>query len=105
MLTIEADRQRARHARTGRGFGSLPLLVRIGLVALVLGGIADVVAHFGVGVGAPNAGHSAGHTADEIAAHLQVFVGMVLILLGVVADGVRQTRLGPRASNSRKGVS
>ena len=105
MLTIEANRQRARSARRSRGVGSLPLIARIGLIVLVLGGIADVVAHFGVAVGTPDAGHSAGHTADEIAAHLQVFVGMVLILLGVVVDGIRQTRLGPRASSSRKGVS
>ena len=107
MLTIEADRRGGqRDAGELRGLGALPLLVRIGLVVLVLGGVADVAAHLAAaGQAGHAAGHSAGHTPDELAAHLQLFVGMVLILLGVVVDGVRQARLDPRASSSRKGVS
>lgn len=97
MLTIETIPQ---GVKTVGGFGAIPLLVRIGLVVLVFGGFADVTAH--VAAFAPAAGtggaaeHTGGHTPDEVAAHVVVFVGMVVILLGVVVDGVRQTRLARR---------
>jgi hypothetical protein len=80
MLTL--DRVRAE-------FLSLPLLTRIGLLILVLGGFADVVAHLAA-AGHPEHVHE--HTASELSAHLIVFVGMVAILLGIVLDGARLTR-------------
>lgn len=76
---------------------SLPLLVRGGLVILVLGGLADVVAHLEV---AGHADHLHEHTASELSAHLIGFVGMVAILLGVVLDGVRRTYRGRRGGGS-----
>ncbi|MCI0345982.1 MAG: hypothetical protein L0221_11155 [Chloroflexi bacterium] len=105
MLTIETIR------RSARGFGgtvavplAVPLVVRIGLVVLLLGGLADLVAHFGVAVGEAEpgqpAGHAGGHSPDEVAAHVVVFVGMVLILLGVVIDGVKRARPGRRAGRA-----
>jgi hypothetical protein len=65
-----------------------PLVVRIGVVALVLSGVADVVTH----LAAPAATGIDEHTAAELAAHLAGFVSMVVILLGVVVDGVRRSR-------------
>ena len=67
---------------------SLPLLTRVGLVILVIGGLADVVAHLEV-VG--HTEHLHEHTTSELSAHLIGFVGMVVILLGVLLDGVRRT--------------
>lgn len=82
MLVIERLRSEVR---------SFPLLTRIGVAILVLGGLADVVAHLEA---AGHADHLHDHTASELAAHLIVFVGMVVILLGVVLDGVRRTHRG-----------
>lgn len=79
MLTLERARMELI---------SLPLLARVGLVILVLGGLADVVAHLEA---ASHADHLHEHSASELSAHLIGFVGMVVILLGVVLDGVRRT--------------
>jgi hypothetical protein len=79
MLTLERARSQ---------FLSLPLLVHAGLVILALGGLADVVAHVAV-LGATTELHE--HTAPEFAAHLTAFVGMVVILLGVVVDGAQRS--------------
>lgn len=67
---------------------ALPLLVKIGLIAMALAGLADVVAH----LEAPGDGHLHVHAASEAAAHLAGFVSMVVIFVGVVVDGVRQGR-------------
>jgi hypothetical protein len=72
-------------------FLSLPFLTRIGLLILVLGGLADVVAHLAA---AGHAEHVHEHTASELSAHLIGFVGMVAILLGIVLDGACRTRPG-----------
>jgi hypothetical protein len=72
-------------------FLSLPFLTRIGLLILVLGGLADVVAHLAA---AGHAEHVHEHTASELSAHLIGFVGMVAILLGIVLDGACRTRRG-----------
>lgn len=93
MLTLE---------RVGRELPGLPLLARLGLVVLVLGGFADVVAHLD---SASNVGHLHEHTSAEISAHLAAFMGMVLILLGVVTDGVRLNRIRRSADRTSKGVA
>ena len=87
MFTIE----RARELLT------LPLLVKIGLIAMAFAGLSDVVAH----LEAPSDGHLHAHTASEAAAHLAGFVSMVVIFVGVVVDGVRQGR-GRRSGAARK---
>ncbi|MCZ7538313.1 MAG: hypothetical protein FIA92_10750 [Chloroflexi bacterium] len=64
---------------------------------LVIGGLADVAAHLEA------AGHADDlheHTTSELTAHLIGFVGMVVILLGVVLDGVRRTYRGRRDNRS-----
>ena len=81
----------------------LPLLVRIGLAGLALAGFADLVAHLEA---SGHAGHPHVHASAETSAHLATFVSMVLVQLGVVADGVRRSRTGrDSAGRSSKGAS
>ena len=68
MLTVE---------RTRSLLGRLPLLARLGLAVVVIGGLGDLAAH--ALAGGPNAAHE--HTAAELMGHLIAFMGMVLILL------------------------
>ena len=86
--------------RGGRLLGDLPAAARWGLGILAFGGLADLVAH----LGAP-ADSVASHAADQASAHLIVFVGMVLIVSGVVLDGVRQSRARRARGQPRKGVA
>lgn len=77
-----------------RGLAHLPLLVKVGLVAMAFAGLLDVVVH----LEAPGDGHLHAHTASEASAHLAGLVSMVVIFLGVVIDGVRQSRARRSAS-------
>ena len=92
MFTIESGQ--GRNAR-------LPFAARLGFVVLVFGVVEDLAAHSLDGGSAVG-----GHTATELLGHLIVFVGMVLILLGVVVDGARQA-IARRTSarRSSKGVA
>lgn len=60
-------------------------LTTAGVISIALGLVVDVTAH------RLAAGHSgtAGSAATEHLAHLVVLIGMVLVLAGVVADGLR----------------
>ena len=91
MLTLD---------RAGRELQRLPVLVRVGLLILLLGGVADVVAHLEA---AGHAGHAHEHTDAELSAHLVGFVGMVVVLLGVVVDGARRTYPGRVAEEPSTG--
>ena len=65
-----------------------PLGAKIGLAVMVFGIAADLVAHLG-----PVASHShGGVSGPQLSAHLVVFVGMALVLIGVVVDGVHPGR-------------
>jgi hypothetical protein len=66
----------------------LPLGSRVGLAVMVLGLAADLVAHLDPALDH----HHGGATGPELSAHLVVFVGMALVLIGVVIDGVRSGR-------------
>ena len=101
MLTIETVGATIRRgAKSAGGFGAIPLLVRIGMAVLVFGGFADLTAHVAAfaptGSADQGTSHTGGHTPDEAAAHVVVFVGMVVILLGVVVDGAKRSRLARR---------
>ena len=93
MLTLE---------RALRELRTLPAITRIGLVVMALGGLADVAAHLEL------AGHTERlheHTASELSAHLIGFVGMVVVLLGIVLDGLRRQYVGrPAANDPRRGM-
>ena len=93
MLAIE---------RFGHSLRGLPGAVRLGLAVVGFGAFADLVTHLGV----PGAAASgAAHTPDQVSAHLIVFAGMVLIVLGVVVDGARQSRARRPAGRDPKGVA
>jgi hypothetical protein len=94
MLTIERLRREA-HA--------LPVLTKVGIVALAFAGLLDLVAHLEA---TEHIGHLHQHTSAEASAHLAAFVSMVLIYLGVVLDGARRARSRRRpAEREKKGVA
>ena len=66
----------------------LPIGSQIGFVVMVLGFTADLVAHLD-----PALDHDHGAmTGPQLSAHLVVFVGMALVLIGVVVDGIGSGR-------------
>ena len=73
---------------------ALPLVIRLGLIVIAFGGLADLVTHLSFA----DAADTGGHTQAQLSAHAIAFAGMVLVLAGVVVDGVRQSmvrRRGP----------
>lgn len=76
----------------------LPIGSQIGLAVMVLGLAADLIAHLD-----PALDHDhGGTTGPQLSAHLVVFVGMALVLIGVVVDGVRPgRRRGETATQGR----
>jgi flagellar biosynthesis protein FliR len=73
---------------------ALPLVIRLGLIVIAFGGLADLVTHLSFA----DAADPGGHTQAQLSAHAIAFAGMVLVLAGVVVDGVRQSmvrRRGP----------
>jgi hypothetical protein len=71
----------------------LPLGSKIGFAVMVLGIAADLVAHLDPALDH----HHGGVTGPELSAHLVVFVGMALVLIGVVVDGLRSGRRPARS--------
>lgn len=66
----------------------MPRLVHLGLVVAVIGFLLDVVIHLSP---APHH-HHVGFRPEEHVAHLAGLLAMVLILAGVVADGLARRR-------------
>jgi hypothetical protein len=88
--------------RLWRDAKAVPLVVQVGVVALVLSGAADIVLH---AITPEVAGHDV-HTPAEVAAHFAGMVSMVVILLGVVLDGARRTSYRRQEGGTQsKGVS
>jgi len=88
--------------RLWRDAKAVPLLIQVGVVALVLSGAADIVLH---AITPEVAGHDV-HTPPELAAHFAGMVSMVVILLGVVLDGARRTSYRRQEGGTQsKGVS
>jgi hypothetical protein len=84
MLAIEF----ARKAR------QLPLVILIGLVLMAAGGIGDVVIHLG-----STSHHGQEGFGGEHVAHLIGIAGMVFVLAGVVAYGIRSHRRSGAATH------
>ena len=80
----------------GRPTRPIPGLTKVGAATILFGFVFDLSEHSFAPAGA-------GFTAGEHAAHLVVLVGMVLGLVGIIADGVRHPgRVDrPEGSNSR----
>jgi hypothetical protein len=78
--------------------GSIPIVSKAGIVVIALGMFADLVAHLDAGL----AGAGASMTGAQLSAHLVTFLGMVLVLAGVVTDGVRQNRQAHTPENQRR---
>jgi hypothetical protein len=71
----------------------LPGLTKAGLAVIGFGLLLDVVEHgFGPVANGPA---MSGFSIGEHLAHLIVLVGMVVVLVGIVADGVRLSRSRP----------
>lgn len=69
-------------------FGRIPTGSRFGLIVMGVGIVADLIAHLD-----PGLEHEHGTmTGPQVSAHLVVFLGMVVVLAGVVIDGVRSGR-------------
>ena len=85
MLAIDLAR-RARH---------LPLVILIGLVLMAAGALLDVVFQLGP---ASHHGHQRASGRSHIG-HLVAIAGMALVLVGVVAHGVRNHRRSGAASH------
>jgi hypothetical protein len=91
MLVLEAVWKELRRA---------PAAVQLGIGILVFGGAADVVTH--LSGGAFVAG-TTGHAPGELTAHLVGFAGMVVVLAGVLVDGVRRGRSAAEAGSKPNG--
>jgi H+/Cl- antiporter ClcA len=77
---------------------AFPLLARLGLLGMAFGLLLDVVEH---GVVSHADEHLvAGFPVGEHAAHFIVVVGMVLVLSGIVRDGLRASREERQRSSS-----
>jgi hypothetical protein len=68
----------------------LPAIAKAGLLTMGFGFLFDLVEHTLVFRSTTS---GAAFPLEEHAAHLIVVVGMVLILIGIVRDGIRQARL------------
>ena len=71
---------------------SLAPLSRVGVLVLVVGAAADVLAHLSAG----SWDGAIGFTPAQHSAHLVVLIGMLFTLLGVVVNGIWPAR--PRQS-------
>jgi hypothetical protein len=77
---------------------SVPGSVRLGAATIGFGVVFDLSAHSF----APIDPAGAGFGPSEHAAHLVVLIGMVAILLGVIADGVRSSGRTSRPERSSR---
>ena len=75
-----------------------PALARCGLTVMAFGLLLDFVEHDLVSH--VNEQAVVGFPLSEHAAHLVVLVGMVLVLVGIVRDGVRISRLRTQQNRS-----
>ena len=85
--------------------GGLPVppLAKVGALVIAIGLLADTVVH--ALIHHVHDEVQAGFPVDEHLAHLVVVVGMVLVLAGVIADGVRtQRRLVRQEGTTRDAI-
>ena len=66
----------------------IPTGSKLGLIVIGFGIVADLIAHLDPGLDDARGTM----TGPQLSAHLVVFLGMVLVLAGVIVDGVRSNR-------------
>ena len=83
---------------TGPRLPPVPSLTKVGAVLIVVGLALDLVEHTLV----PHLHDAvvAGFSVGEHAAHFVVLIGMVTVLAGIVADGIRATSRVDRQEGS-----
>jgi hypothetical protein len=74
--------------RRGTARRPIPTASKAGLAVIGLGLFADLIAHVDVGF----ARADTAMTGAQLSAHLVIFLGMVLVLVGVVIDGLQPSR-------------
>lgn len=92
----------ARTLRAATGGRPIPTTVKLGAVLIAAGLLFDLVEH--TLVSHAHEAELAGFPIQEHLAHLVVLVGMVVVLLGVIVDGVRTGRAGRPEGSSRDAV-
>ena len=94
-------RQRISHLlESATGGLAVPLLAKVGAAVIAVGLFADLVVH--TLVHHVHEELQGGFPIDEHLAHLVVVLGMVLVLAGVVADGIRQQRRPVRQEGTHR---
>lgn len=78
----------------------VPRPTKVGIAAIVVGLVVDLIEH--TVVSHAHDAILAGFPVGEHAAHLLVLVGMVLVLAGIVADGVGSTGRTSRPEGSSR---
>jgi hypothetical protein len=86
-MADNAARSRRSHAFTG-GL-AVPRIARVGFATLAFGLVFDLSEH---SLALPARQAANGFSFGEHAAHLVVLVGMVVVLVGVIADGIHTAR-------------
>ena len=86
----------AHSATARRSTRPIPRLTKVGAATIAFGLVFDLSEHSFA------AATAAGMTVGEHAAHLVVLVGMILGLVGVIADGVRHPRRATRPGGSAR---
>jgi len=94
-MTDDTARSRPNHAVTG-GL-AVPRLARIGFAMIAFGMVFDLSEH---SFALPSRSASTGFSIGEHAAHLVVLIGMVVLLVGVIADGIHTARRLDRQQRS-----
>ncbi|HEX9043647.1 MAG TPA: hypothetical protein VF802_01355 [Candidatus Limnocylindrales bacterium] len=80
---------------------SVPRSTKVGIVTIAVGLAADLAEH--AVISHAHDAIVAGFPLGEHAAHLVVLVGMILVLAGIVADGIRSTGRADRPEAGRAG--
>jgi len=86
--------------RIAREVPQIPLWSKVGFIVILLGLAADVFTHLTAGIDRDHAGAS----TPELSAHLVVFIGMVVVLVGVLVDGLHGGHGVEAVTNSKETI-
>jgi len=86
-MTDDTARSRRSHVLTG-GL-AVPRIAKLGFATIAFGIVFDLSEH---SFAFPARQAATGFSIGEHAAHLVVLIGMVVVLVGVIADGIHTAR-------------